>query len=374
MTESDGTDPVAADAQREEPRRRLRAVWWIAGVAACAVALGGGGMAAMNAVAAAPESVEEERTYSTATVDRGTLSGTRTVPGTLDYQQTRAQGAGVGGVLTDVPDPGATLNRGDSLYRIDNVPVFLFIGALPAWRSFDADMADGPDVAQLEANLRDLGFFAGEPDEDFNWETKWAVYEWQKATGQEKTGTVDLGRIVFSPTALRVAELTAAVGDRVAPGAPVMQVSGLTQEVTADLKLADQKLGAVGAPVEIQLPGGVSTTGKIAAVGQPTERESNGQTSVVVPLRITLDDPKAAAGIQRANVTIDIPSESKEDVLSVPLDALIALPGGEFGVEVVQSDGTVDKVAVVTGLFAGGRVEVSGDGIDEGVEVVVPEK
>ncbi len=42
-----------------------------------------------------------------------------------------------------------------------------------------------------------------------------------------------------------------------------------------------------------------------------------------------------------------------------------------FGVEVVEGDAT-RHVPVTTGLFAGGRVEISGDGLTEGMTVGMP--
>lgn len=233
-------------------------------------------------------------------------------------------------------------------------------------------MPDGPDVKQLEENLKAAGHFGYTPNEEFNWYTMKAIYAWQKATGQPQTGRIDLGRIVFSSSSVRIADVLASVGDRVGPGVPVVKLSALEQAVTADLKLGDQKLAVLDAPVKVQLPGGVTTTGKISGVGQPTERESNGSTSVVIPLTIRLDTPEDSQGIQKANVTVDVPSETREGVLSVPLEALIALPGGEFGLEVVDAKGETTKVSVTTGLFAGGRVEVSGEKIKAGMDVVVP--
>jgi multidrug efflux pump subunit AcrA (membrane-fusion protein) len=368
--------PRTADAEHAAPARprRRRARWWIAGAAACAVALTGGGMAAANAFGSPPPAAEQEKQYSTVPIEEGTLSGTKTVSGTLDYAASKDLGSGIGGTLTGVPPAGTQVGLGQPLFTVDNVDVYLFHGALPAWRAFERGMADGPDVRQLEENLKALGYFTKEPNEDFDGSTEEAIRAWQKATGQEKTGRIDLGRVVFAPTDLRIAEVLAALGDQVGPGAPIVRVSGLVKEVSANLKLADQKLGVVGAKVDITLPGGISTTGTITAVGQPTEKESNGQKSVVVPLTIALDDPAAADGIQRATVTIEVPSETRENVLSVPLEALIALPGGEFGVEVVQSDGSTKRMPVTTGLFAGGRVEISGDGIEAGLDVVVPER
>jgi hypothetical protein len=64
-------------------------------------------------------------------------------------------------------------------------------------------------------------------------------------------------------------------------------------------------------------------------------------------------------------------SDSRTDVLSVPITALLARPEGGFAVERVTG-GASALVPVKTGLFAAGRVEISGEGIVEGTEVGVP--
>ena len=73
-------------------------------------------------------------------------------------------------------------------------------------------------------------------------------------------------------------------------------------------------------------------------------------------------------------MTVGLPSEKRENVLSVPVSALIALTAEQFGVELVEDGGSTRKVPVTTGMFAGGRVEVSGEGLAEGQRVVVPQR
>jgi hypothetical protein len=60
-----------------------------------------------------------------------------------------------------------------------------------------------------------------------------------------------------------------------------------------------------------------------------------------------------------------------ENVLTVPVAALLALAEGGYGVQIVEG-GTTKIVGVKTGLFAGGQVEVSGDGLAEGQVVGMP--
>jgi membrane fusion protein, multidrug efflux system len=70
-------------------------------------------------------------------------------------------------------------------------------------------------------------------------------------------------------------------------------------------------------------------------------------------------------------VTVTLTASSASDVLAVPVAALLALAEGGYGLEVVQ-DGVGRVVAVQTGVFADGKVEVSGDGVVEGAVVGVP--
>ena len=59
-------------------------------------------------------------------------------------------------------------------------------------------------------------------------------------------------------------------------------------------------------------------------------------------------------------------------MLAVPVTALIALTEGGYAVEVMADDGSTALVAVDPGLFADGRVEVSSDGLEVGMAIVIP--
>jgi peptidoglycan hydrolase-like protein with peptidoglycan-binding domain len=327
-------------------------------------------------ISAAGERADDpKRTYRGATgkVVRGDLEGSTTASGTLRFADGRTVRSARAGVVTEVPTPGSVKKFGDRLYAVDNVPVFLLRGDVPAWRDLGPGTADGPDVRQLEQSLRALGFFRGEPDQRFSSATTDAIRKWQKAGGLERTGRVSFSSIVFTGADLRVGTVTAHLGDQVGPGAGLFDTTSTTQVVDVTLKLADQQLAVVGRKVGLRLPGGTETAGTISSVGTPTENENpSGQKETVIPLVVALDDPAAAAAFQEASVTVDVPSDRRENVLSVPVGALVALDPDRFGIEVVEPDGTTRKVPVTTGLFAGGQVEIAGEDVEEGQRVVVP--
>jgi multidrug efflux pump subunit AcrA (membrane-fusion protein) len=59
------------------------------------------------------------------------------------------------------------------------------------------------------------------------------------------------------------------------------------------------------------------------------------------------------------------------DVLAVPVVALVAFAEGGYGVQVVEGS-TTRYVAVETGLFARGYVEVTSGDLRAGMTIVVP--
>ena len=179
--------------------------------------------------------------------------------------------------------------------------------------------------------------------------------------------------------------VTARVGDRIAADTELFDVTSTTQVVDANIKLSDQKLAVAGTAVTIKLPDAKKTAGKITSVGTPTEKSSgsgsgsgagsgSGESKErVIPITVTLTDASATTNFQEVSVTVDLPSEKRTGVLSVPVGALLALSADQYGVEIVEAGGTTRKVPVAIGLFAGGRVEVSGEGLSEGQRVVVPQ-
>ena len=363
---------------------RRRAFLAMGAAAVLAAGVGAGAFASKSGPFAA-KAKPTTSTFSgaTDTITKGDLQGQTSVSGTLRYSDSRKFKSGFEGVLIQVPASGAVLTQGDVLYRTGNETAYLMRGNLPAWRSFEAGMEDGEDIRQLETALRDLGYFDYEPDDHFSWATTSAILKWQKDLDLPRTGTLPLGRIVFTPGDLRVGTVTARVGDRVAADTELFDVTSTTQVVDANIKLSDQKLAVAGTAVTIKLPDAKKTAGKITSVGTPTEKSSGSGSGAgsgsgeskerVIPITVTLTDASATTNFQEVSVTVDLPSEKRTGVLSVPVGALLALSADQYGVEIVEAGGTTRKVPVTIGLFAGGRVEISGQDISEGQRVVVPQ-
>jgi peptidoglycan hydrolase-like protein with peptidoglycan-binding domain len=268
------------------------------------------------------------------------------------------------------------VERGQPLYSVDNRPVTLLYGDLPAWRRLAAGMSDGPDVRQLEQNLVALGHGteAEMPvDDRFTAGTAAAVKRWQRSLGLEETGAVEPGQVVFLPGALRVAEVKVEKGSPAPPGSPVLTGTSTTRVVQVDLDATKQALAKAGDKVDVKLPDGRVAPGSIASVGTVAQTKGQGESAKrVVAVTVSLDDPAMGGSLDQAPVKVGITSASRKGVLAVPVNALLALAEGGYGVRVMDGVAAGRIVRVEPGLFARGLVEVSGDGLSEGTLVEVP--
>lgn len=361
------------DVIAPEPRLPRRRKWLILGVIIAIVLAGAGGLIAVSIDTDKNHSAPRLYKGPTKKISQGDLEEDTTMSGTLRFADSRNVEAEDSGIITWLPSTGEVIKRGQRLYAVDDSPVFLLHGEFPAWRELKWGI-EGPDVRQLQENLTALGFPAV-PDGEFLGATQTAVKNWQEANDLKRTGSIPLGSVLFFETKLRVGNTTTSIGSRIAPGAELFEATSALRIVKSNLKLKDQKLATADKRVTVHLPGGNETLGKIDSIGAPTETDgSDGKKETVIPIVVTLDEPQVAEPFQQISVTVDIPSERRENVLSVPVGALIALSPKKFGVEVVDSSGRTKQVPVATGLFAGGKVEISGKGITAGQRVVVPQR
>jgi peptidoglycan hydrolase-like protein with peptidoglycan-binding domain len=376
-----GMSEQAAKASRRRPRPRPRT---LALALAGAVVAGVVAVLALSGVFDSAAGADDKPTgTATATVARRDLVQRSAVSGTLGFDDTRAIVNYRRGTITSLPAEGRLLPRGGVLYRVDEKPVVLFFGSKPAWRPLALGVGDGRDVRQLEQNLRALGYDDGRElliDGRFDAATAAAVERWQERLGLAATGRVELGDIVFLPSARRVGTVAVSPGDPIRPGARIMATSSTGRLVTAEIDVSDQQDVAVGDKVTIDLRNGTTTTGTITEVGKvasASEESSagpmtSGSTTSTITFEVRPDRPAVAAGLDQAPVEVGVTGERAKDALSVPVSALLALRGGRYGLEVVRA-GTTTVVEVTPGLFSdGGYVQVRRGGVKAGDVVVVP--
>jgi peptidoglycan hydrolase-like protein with peptidoglycan-binding domain len=348
-------------------RRRSRIA--LVGAAVAVVAVGGAAAYGFEVGGEAPVPAST-LPPSTATVTRATLTETEDVTGTLGYGEPKVVGARGGGTLTWLPADGSIVERGKAVYRADDAPVVLLYGGLPLYRPLRVG-AEGKDVEQVERNLAALGYDGFTVDDSFTSATADAVREWQSDLGVAATGAVEPSRVVVASGPIRVAGAKASVGDPAS--GPVFAYTGTTRVVEVALDVAKQHLVRKGTTATVTLPDETTVTGEVSSVGTvaTTAASGQGQSTTTIDVVVSIEDQRALGTLDGAPVSVTLLSETRENVLAVPVAALVALAEGGYGVEVIAG-GASSYVAVTTGLFADGRVEISGDGIAEGTVVGMP--
>jgi hypothetical protein len=315
---------------------------------------------------------------TTAKVERGRLSAVVSLNGTLTYRA-RPDGSPypiinqARGTYTRLPEAGDRVGCGDVLYRVDEHPVLLLCGTVPAYRDLHSG-DEGRDVWQLNRNLRRLGYHPG-TGAGFTWRTERAVRRLQHHVGLDVTGKLAAGDAVFLPRAVRIAKVTGERGGSARPGAQVAQATSDTLAVQVDLDASQQGQVKQGDRARITLPGRRSVKARVARLGRVASSagKDGDPGTATIPASVRLDDPAKARRLDRAPVGVEITTRGVESALSVPVTALVGRSGGGFAVEVVRAAGRRELVAVELGLLddTDGRVQVEGD-LAEGDDVVVP--
>lgn len=307
-----------------------------------------------------------------------------------------------GTTYTTLPKNGDIISQDQPVYSLNGQPVPLLYGSTAAYRAFYVGMSDGPDVGQLTHDLITLGYGSGLTQSNhYSSATAAAVQRWQTAHALPASGTILLGQVVFEPGPIRVTSVTPSVGQAIGggSGSTVLNATSTTPVVTVALQVTQEYLVKPGDAVTVVLPDGTSTVGgHVQTVGHvatcpngngggggngnpnannsadqsPCASGGNGNSSTpTITVTITLDSTPPGASLDQAPVNVNITTDHADNVLAVPVNALLALQGGGDAVEVV--DGTTHHlVGVTTGLYSNTMVQISGPGITAGTLVEVP--
>lgn len=352
-------DPGAqGSAYLRRQRRRL-----LFGALGAVIVAGAGGMAGYGRIYRGPdEPAQAAAARLTVPVTRLDLVEHVAAGGTVGYGRTTPVLSRAQGTLTWLPRQGALVRRGQRLFAVDARPVPLLLGNTPMYRELSVGVPAGPDVLMLERNLRALGFYAGTPDRAFRSATASAIKRWQSALKVPETGRVGREDVVVLPAEVRVDDVAGVLGS--SPQGTVLKVTGTGRLVDVELEEAQRGFAARGAKVGIEMTGTGNTTGTVVSIGTTIDGDKKPKLQVT----ITFDDAELADGADAGPVTVRFTGARRENVLAVPVQALLALREGGYAVEAAAGDQRYLRVEL--GLFADGMVEISGPGITDGMRVV----
>ena len=310
---------------------------------------------------------------STATITQRTIRSTEEFDGTLGYAGEGVIIAALNGTYTRLPEVGDILTLGDEIYEVNGQrSSYLMYGNRPAWRRLTIDSSNGPDIKQLEKSLQQLGVLTKDldPDWKFRGKTEKAVERWQKRTGQDQDGVIGRGQVTFLPGDVRVTEVIPELGAPAQAGSVLARTSGTRLVVTVDLEADRRDILALGDAVTVELPDGSEADGSVSEIDSVAQTLA-GASEPTVEVTIELADAATVGDLDGAEVTVDVVRQTRPNVLSVPVDALLALREGGYALEMVADDGSTYLTLAEVGLFDDQGVEVSGD-FEAGDTVVVP--
>ena len=208
------------------------------------------------------------------------------------------------------------------------------------------------------------------------------------AKAREELNELQLSSIseTFSPTnafASNTPIITGSIindlGSAVALNSPLYNISSVGIEVVFQVDATDQETVTLGKNVEIELPTDERVPTVITFIDQVVTQTQAGDFIEVV---LEVLNPEEVEAYDQAPVKVFLTTEVSENVLYVPVNALLALAEGGYALEVYagvaegstfEGESGVDTtyVAVEIGVFTDGFVEVIGN-IQEGQLVVVP--
>jgi len=274
------------------------------------------------------------------------------------------------GIVTAVSiAPGDEVGQGAALYRVNDRPVIVAQGAVPAYRALESGV-DGADVAQVQQMLAGLGLYSGDADGRFRWSTTAAVKAWQKSLGLAETGVVGREDIIFVPTLpTRVSLDTEKIyrGAPVSGGEEVVRALPVMPAFTVPVTDTQAGMMPTGTRVEVTSP-----EGQVWEAVTSDQRRDEQTATVIVSLMSTSDGAICADQCGQIPVTGQARLASRivtvESVagLMVPSSALVT--GADGQVSVIDESGERMPVNVVASARGMSVIE----GAAEGLRVQVP--
>ncbi|MCX4993624.1 hypothetical protein [Streptomyces sp. NBC_00568] len=369
---------------------------------------------------------QQDGKAKTVTVASATLSDNLSLDGTLGYGAPRSLHHTGGGRVTWLPAVGATVKRGQAIWRVDDHPVVLFYGDTPLFRPLDKTGLVGRDVRVIADHLRSLGYDTGAQPAEGSWVRNptpssspeapaapsalpsspppnaasdapadgeqplpspslikvrkgdavlttslvAAIKRWQRTQDVDQSGVILPGDALVTTGAVRIGKVLAQVGDETTTD--LVSVTSTRKQVTVPVAASDAGAIRKGARVRVTLPDERRVDGTVDSIGtvvQGNDADTSGQGSNPLDGRITvtvsLGSDNAVQRLNAAPVKVDFPGRTKRGVLAVPVEALLALSEGGYALRTTEGR----LVPVTTGMFAKGMVEVTGPGIRPGLRV-----
>ncbi|MGB7453012.1 MAG: efflux RND transporter periplasmic adaptor subunit [Lysobacterales bacterium] len=296
------------------------------------------------------------------TAQRDTFSATLWVSGTVISQNDARIAAETDGRITWVADVGSRIEQGQAIARIDAEDLRL-------------------DLADSEAQLASLKSQLKYRDSSLQRFQKLAASNNAAATQlDEAQSQLDMTRQEIKRAEVAIAQIKRRIRQTEVlapfPGIVVervVQVGEFVSRGAQVARLVDTEHREIRAQAPLSVAGWIREGMQVSVEHQ--KRESLSPISYVIPVgddrsrmfevRIAANDP---AWIIGSPVRIALPNSEPRELVAIPRDGLV-LRGNDIFVMRVNSDNTVEKIAVKTGIGLGGFVEVIGN-VEQGDRII----
>jgi multidrug efflux pump subunit AcrA (membrane-fusion protein) len=307
------------------------------------------------------------RRFVVAPVERRTLRDVLMVRGMTLHPVVQTLKAAQSGRVTKVAvAPGQTVEAGTALLEVDGVPIVALTGERPLWREL-SEGSEGPDVEQLEKALAAAGRPPGEVDERFTATTARALKAWKSDRGLASDGVLRLGDVLVAQWPLRAGAVKTAVGDFVGPGTDLVELTSTDAVVSLELSPSERARLKVGDSAEVELgPTRARAQGTVSALADAASRRAEGAPFYTGT--VALSEPPPV--LDGAEARVEVVFASADNVLAVPVAAVVLDGSGSPAVRVPRPEGGAQLVRISTGLQAGAFVEVR-SGLSGGESIVI---
>ena len=296
------------------------------------------------------------------TAQRDTFSATLWVSGTVISQNDARIAAETDGRITWVADVGSRIEQGDAIARIDAEDLRL-------------------ELSDSEAQLASLKSQLKYRDSSLQRFKKLAASNNAAATQlDEAQSQLDMTRQEIKRAEVAIAQIKRRIKQTEVlapfPGIVVervVQVGEFVNRGAQVARLVDTEHREIIAQAPLSVAGWIREGMQVSV--EHEDRESLSPVSYVIPVgddrsrmfevRIAANDP---AWIIGSPVRIALPNSEPRELVAIPRDGLV-LRGNTIYIMRVNSDNTVEKVSVETGIGLGGFVEVIGN-VEQGDRII----
>ncbi|WP_170154373.1 peptidoglycan-binding domain-containing protein [Protaetiibacter intestinalis] len=337
---------------------------------ACLLA-GGGSVWAITIVFSPPADVLDSTGFTTAEIVQGEVGASIDLITTAAWSPVLIGRNQAAGTVTRVTvTSGQEVTGGDVLYWVDERPVVIAPGPVPAYRSLAVGTA-GSDVAQLQQLLTGMGFYHGVADGSFGWSTRQAVRAWQKSIGVAGDGVVGVGDVVFVPslpTRIALDVDVVEVGAGLSGGEPV--VSGLPPAPRFVLSVADSQSRMMPNGTRVEVTGPDGQNWEAFVVDRVEDAQEGSSVDIVLGRR----DGSAVCGGDCGTIPVTGEALLRSRVVTVETVAGLVVPSAALvsqvdgSLAVIDETGVEHEVSVVASAHGMSVIE----GVDAGLRVRLP--